>query len=60
MSILFFLISVLVLLYLNTRSTVSAIVLTIMTLSGMYIDNGSFLSIILGGSLLAIAYILLV
>jgi acyl-CoA dehydrogenase len=60
MSILFFLISVLVLLYLNTRSTVSAIVLTIMTLSGMYIDNGSFLSIILGGSLLAIAYILLI
>lgn len=58
MSVLFFLASVLVLLYVKATSTASTIVLVITTLAGMYIDDWSFLSVLFGGVLLAIAYIL--
>jgi acyl-CoA dehydrogenase len=58
MSILFFLISVLILLYINTSTTITASVLTLTTLIGMAIDDWSFISVLLGAVLLASAYIL--
>ena len=58
MSVLFFFASVLVLLYINTTSTITAAVLALATLAGMYLDGWSFLSILFGSSLLVAAYIL--
>lgn len=58
MSVLFFLASVLVLLYINTSSTITASVLLVSTLFGMHLDGWSFFSILFGGLLLAAAYIL--
>ncbi len=59
MSILFFLASVLGLVYINPGITVTTLVLALTTLTGMYLDDWSFLSICFGGLLLAGAYILI-
>lgn len=58
MSVLFFLTSVLVLLYLNTTTTITATILVSATVIGIYCDNWSFISILFGLVLLGFAYIL--
>ena len=58
MSILFFLISALILIYINTSTTITALILAAATLFGMYCDGWHWLSIIFGALLLAIAYVL--
>ena len=57
MSVLLFLASVLVLLYIKPTSIITATTLVIATLVGMYIDGWSFFSIVFGVLLLGIAYI---
>tara|TARA_R110002073_G_scaffold107036_2_gene241464 strand:- start:24929 stop:27430 length:2502 start_codon:yes stop_codon:yes gene_type:complete len=57
MSVLLFLASMLVLVYLKPTTTITAVTLTISTLVGMYMDGGSFFSIFFGLVLLGIAYV---
>lgn len=58
MSILLFLISALILIYINTSTVLTAVILAAATLFGMYCDNWYWLSVIIGGLLLAAAYAL--
>lgn len=58
MSVLFFLASVLVLLYINPASTVTVSILACTTLIGMYCDDWSLLSIFVGLTLFGFAYVL--
>lgn len=58
MSVLFFLASVLVLVYLKPASIITMSILTVATFIGMYCDEGSFLSIFFGLILLGFAYVL--
>ena len=59
MSVLFFLISALILIYLNTSTSITALILAVATLLGMYSDGWHWFSIILGIALLALAYVLI-
>lgn len=58
MSVLFLLISALVLLYFGVGGTVAGVVMTLATLFGMFEDDWHILSILIGGVLLAFALIL--
>ncbi|MEQ5833973.1 acyl-CoA dehydrogenase [Marinobacter sp. NFXS9] len=58
MSVLFLLISALVLLYFGVGGTVAGVVMTLTTLFGMFEDDWHILSILIGGVLLAFALIL--
>jgi acyl-CoA dehydrogenase len=58
MSVLFFLVSALCLVYINANSTVTTIVVVLFTLLGMHLDDWSLLSIIFGGLFLSAAYVL--
>ncbi|WP_203141115.1 acyl-CoA dehydrogenase [Marinobacter mangrovi] len=58
MSVLFLLISALVLLYFGVGGTVAGVVMTLATLFGMFEDDWHVLSILIGGVLLAFALIL--
>ena len=58
MSILFFLIGVLIVLYINATATVSATVLGVATLLGVIVSGWSFFSIVFGAILLGLAYVL--
>lgn len=57
MSVLFFLASTLVLLYININTSLTAIILALATIFGMYLDQWSLLSMVIGGLLLAGAYV---
>lgn len=57
MSVLFFLASTLVLLYININTSLTAIILALATIFGMYLDQWSLLSMVIGGLLLASAYV---
>ena len=59
MSVLFLIISALVLIYLGLGGTVATVVLVAATLAGMAQDGWHVLSILLGGGLLALALIIL-
>ena len=59
MSILLFLLSALILLYLGIGGAVAIGILTIATLTGMVSDGGHLLSVLLGGALLALAIVLI-
>ncbi len=59
MSVLFFFITAMVLIYINTSTTLTASLLALATLTGMYLDSWSFFSIVLGGLLLGTAYVLI-
>lgn len=59
MSVLFFLVSACVLIYINTTPKVAAFVLALSTSIGLYLDNGSLLSILFSGLFLAVACTLL-
>lgn len=59
MSVVLFLFSAFVLIYLNTTATTSSVVLVIATLLGMALDDWAFLSVIFGASLLAFALVLI-
>lgn len=59
MSVLFLIISALVLIYLGLGGTVATVVLVAATLAGMAQDDWHILSILLGGGLLALAMIIL-
>ena len=57
MSVLFFLASTLVLLYININTSLTAIILALATIFGMYLDQWSLLSMVIGGLLIAGAYV---
>ncbi|MFQ3230405.1 acyl-CoA dehydrogenase [Reinekea sp.] len=59
MSVLLFLIAALALFYINTTAIISALSLVALTLFGMYLDNGSILSVLFGSALLAISFLLM-
>ncbi len=59
MSVLLLLISALVLIYLGIGGTTAVAVLSIATLIGLFQDDFHILSILFGGSLLALSYVLL-
>ncbi len=59
MSVLFLIVSALVLIYLGLGGTVATVVLVAATLAGMSQDDWHILSILLGGGLLALAMVIL-